>query len=61
MTTTPYLTMAEAAEYLRINVFTLLRWHREGRGPPRHRRGKAKQWLYRADELEKWQEGRDTD
>jgi predicted site-specific integrase-resolvase len=47
------LTEAEAAAWLRVKIFTLRKWRREGRGPPYSRCG-GRLIRYAADDLTDW-------
>ncbi len=52
------LTEAEAAELLTVSISTMIRWRREGTGPPWFRLGgrHAGAVRYRRDELLQWLE-----
>lgn len=47
-----FLSKDEAAAFLHISPRTLSRWHAEGSGPPRIKRGRI--ILYSQDSLAKW-------
>ena len=58
---TPLLTVKEAAEYLRINVYTLYAWARQKKGPPMYKLQKAQhksQWRIPKDKLDQWIESK---
>ena len=54
-----YLTVGEAAEYLRISPKTLERWRVDGSGPQFFKAGPGlrSRVLYRQSDLENWLEG----
>ena len=57
---TTLLTVKEAAEYLRINVYTLYAWRRQQKGPPMYKlqAQHKSQWRIPKDNLDQWIESK---
>jgi excisionase family DNA binding protein len=54
MSQSPFMTTAEAAEYLNLHPDTLRYWRHKGRGPRAALMGSKRRVVYRRSDLETW-------